>query len=231
MKKVSKALCSFVLAMIISLNTILPCFAAEETAISEESILAIVEQLYPGSVIHISENGTINVALLEEPIRTKSSFHAPAGGSYRNFVPPFGYNVATLPVPYSKVFLPQEQTFALYQGMVTDNLFNQVIEWAASGLSYLNIQDYIKAKFNLNISIAGIVFLIGIGSFEVIQWLDTVAMNTAVSKSKNGSISIMRTTVGGYPTNIYTPWDSSYVNDNPYENFNPTWHKGVYDIE
>lgn len=230
MKKSFKHLCSFVLAIIVSLNTVLPCFAAESTTVSDESILKKLEQLYPGSTIHMSEDGTINVVLSEEPARTKSDFYAPAGGSYRNFVPPLGYNTAILPVPYSQVFLPSDETFALYQAMKTETLLDQVADWAFQGLSYLKIQELVQAKFGLDLTMPGIVFLVGIGSFEAVQWLDSVAMHTAVSKSKEGAISITRTTVEGYPTNVYAPWDTYYVNPNPYESFNPTWHKGEYDI-
>lgn len=225
-----KKMLSILLASLLITASAIPAFAAtttEETMRADlDSVLAALEDQYPDAEVYLAENGEISVVVTESVNASKrASYYSPSGGSFRSFSPPIGYPF-TSPIPYSKVFLPSDQTFALLNGVIEDGLIEDVVLWIADGVGLVITR--VLAKYAITLSAAGVLFLVGLGTYQAIQWLDQAAL-VSVTNNYN-RICITRTTTQGWPTNLYSGWVGNYCSDSPYSNFNPTFYSGVWDI-
>lgn len=110
-----------------------------------------------------------------------------------------------------------------------NNLFNSIIEWAGS-YAVEKIVTLVASKYGVNLSPAGISFLVFIGSYSVLKKYDASLAMDAWNNSSDGKICIQRISSYGYPVNYYFSWEGNYCSSSPYELWNPTFYKGQYDI-
>lgn len=225
---------SLLMVMIIVMPTQAADVGAEEMKGDLVETIALIKELYPEAVIEVKD-GVINVATLGmDTVQTRAaSEYAPDGGSYRSFVKPW-YVSADSALPYSMIFLGHEQTDALLLARSNSSVVSDVIGWVggggASALEYASKQ--VAKKYSKYIGAAGILLIVAIGTYETISWIDTVTFNAAMNNCTlaQKKISITRTMTNGWPTNIYSAWNSDYVGCSPYEAYNPVFKIGVYDL-
>lgn len=226
MKKIIS--CILVLCMIFSISS--NSFAASaymEQPSIEDTVVQLQEQ-FPDAVISVS-NGVINILQMSPPVSSSSfrvSTYAPRGGSYRKFFPPFG--VVGGPRPYSIVYLPTDIAKGFVSALQDENVFDVIVS-TAIGLGVEKAIAAAAASFGITISAAAVTFLVAIGSYYVLGGYDAHLAYQATNVYSNG-ISIFRTTYDGWPTNMYFPWTNSYVTPDVYEEWNPTFYPGEYDI-
>ena len=226
----SKKVISLLLIFILCICLPIQCLAMEGEYKEKtlEETVEEVKQMYPGCIVEVDDKDTINVLVLDPIIETRSSsIYAPNGGSYRGFKPP-QYVVGTgSAVPYSMIYLPAEQTAALLAAKTKSGLFEDILLWIGSN-SAKKVVSLVSAKYGILLSELGVLFLVGLGSYQVINWVDSAILANAVSKSSR--ISITRTTVNGWPSNVYGVWSGNYVTASPYQDWNPTFYAGAYDF-
>lgn len=229
-----KKVLSVVLAILIIVLPSTHCFALSNDSqhITKEEAVKRLSDLYPNADVYIGENGIICIVDLstddsssrENPTRSE---YYPNGGSYRNFTAPLGWP-ADAGVPYSMVFLPADQTAALLSARLETSLISTIVSLLANHPASW-VSTYLATNFSIFLSANAIVFLSVIGTYNLISWLDSAALITATNN--NSTICITRASVYGFPSDIYTGWNGTYVSPSPYDSFNPSFHSGVYDVK
>jgi len=199
-----------------------------------DDALALAHEMYPGANVYIDGNDVIHVVVtgqsqqtqVQPSIQPMASDYAPNGGSYRRFTPP-AYWDPNAGIPYSMVYLPADQTAGLLSAKLTSSLIGTVINWLAS-YPASTVATMINNAYGLSLTPTAVLFIAGLGTYNAIQWIDTAALVSVTNQYSR--IRITRLTIGGYPSNVYAGWTGSYVTDDPYSVFNPTFYRGVYDI-
>lgn len=232
-----KKLVSLFLIIALTLSVVTPCLAAETTLLSDraplEDVLAYIQTIYPGAQVTVDENNILQILVEEQQPQmltaraALTSTYAPNGGSYRYFTAPPGTDPYS-PMPWSIVYLPAEQTVALLSAKLSQDLFEDVISLAGSGISISGIVASIYTTFGVWLGPAGVVLILAIGTYNVMSWIDEAMLVTVTNNYSR--ISIERTTTMGWPSNYYSGWVGNYVTAAPYELWYPTFYSSVYDI-
>ncbi len=87
----------------------------------------------------------------------------------------------------------------------------------------------LATKFGVPVEVATAAFVIS-GDFKytydaINEYLFKQAFDITDSASK---VRIDYTTMNGWPVNYYYEWTGNYVTDSPYQEFESTFHAGVY---
>lgn len=190
-----------------------------------------MEETFPNADISIGKDGAINVVTdtpLSSDMARASSIYAEYGGSYRNYVKPSWWT-STMGIPYSSVFLNAGETNAVLAAIIEPSLIDYILDIAQT-TTIGKVIDKVKSKYGIVLTVYGIALLFGV-SYDTIKWIDEQACRKASQNStKGGAISFVRLVTNGYPTNVYSPWNSNYVTALPYDDFNPTFYSGQYDF-
>ena len=180
-------------------------------------------------VIHVyipEESNNVDVALSE----SENIIYAPEGGTWGNFVPPwYTYLDPSAVIPYSVLYLPEEPMETVYVATVTDGLVEVVLSALANNVEPAKIITMVVARFGLQLTVDQILFIDGTDFIAIYEAIDA-AMFTNVFLETEKGVKIEYTTVGGWPVNYYSVWESNYVTDYPYHDFNPTFYHEIYSV-
>lgn len=231
MKNIKKEIVCVVLVIVLIVTGSTFGFASSSNdSISIEEAINRAKVLYPNAYIYVDDNGTISIVMdamftSKNSIQNRSSIYAPNGGSYRNFTVPIWWD-ASSGIPYSIVYLPEVQINSIIQAKLNTDVFEFIIDHAAYSIDML--QNVILATFGVSISQAALLFLIGFKTYNALDWMDTQALMRVTANYQK--IEIVRSSLYGYPSNMYFGWTGNYVDASPYEDFNPSFYSGVYDL-
>ena len=235
---------SFIMALI--LISAFPCQAMAASVNSEseslEEIIAQIQSDNPTATISV-DNGTINVFVPMSPesssravnpgdysvMSTETTYTATEGGLWTNFKNPwYTYvNPDTHVLPYGVVYLPSERALDLYLAMTTKDLWEFILDHPLTGATVETIAAQILMNFGLSLSTSSVIFLY---SASMLYLYDTVNINSFANalSSGSGAVRIDYATLGGWPVNYYYSWDGVTVTNSPWQDFNPTFHRGIY---
>lgn len=233
-----KKLISIILIIALALSVSIPSLAANKNRSTDraplEDVIAYIHSIYPDAQVVVDDNNELQILIGDQQPQTSNksmsalaSIYAPNGGSYRNYLAPPGTDPYS-EFPWSKVYLPADQTVAVLSAKLNQDLFEDVIDLAAGGISLSAIAAWVYSAYGIWLGPAGVSILIGIGIYNVMDWIDTYML---VNITNNYSrISIERSTTMGWPSNYYSGWVGNYVSATPYESWGPVFYSGAYDI-
>lgn len=230
MKKVIGILLT--LALVISISA--PSFATtgKNKKLSIEEAVERIQEMYPNSEIRVDEHEVIHI-LNNEPISsnrtnmaTRSITYAPDGGSYRSFTTPSWWS-ADAGIPYSIMFIPANKTTALLVANENSSVF-ELIKDNLVALGVDTVIAQIATLYGVQLTAAQVYFLSGILLYSMVQAIDHDSLVGVLSQYDK--VSIIRESLYGYTSNIYSGWTGDYVSPDPYDDFNPTFYNGVYDF-
>lgn len=209
-----------------------PLMINDKTDENYNEAFAQLEETFPNADISVGEDGSINVVTdvpLNSNMTRASSIYAQYGGSFRNYVKPSWWTSA-MGIPYSSVFLNAGETNAILAAIIEPSLIDYILA-IAEGNTISNIIKRVSSKFGIVLTVYGVALLLGV-TYSAIKWIDEQACRKAAQNStKGGAISFVRLVTNGYPTNIYSPWNSDYVTASPYDDFHPTFYPGEYGFD
>lgn len=232
------------LALCLITATTIPAFATEvdSNSVALEDIIAQIRSENPTATITVN-NGTISVFVpmsterysrVSRPdaysvMATETTYTAREGGLWTNFTNPwYTYvNPDSHVLPYGVVYLPEERALDLYLAMTTTGLWEFILDNPLSSAAIETLAAQILMQFGLSLSTSSIIFLY---SASMMYLYDTVNVNSFANAISGGSgaVRIDYATLAGWPVNYYYSWDGVTVTNSPWQDFTPTFHRGIY---
>lgn len=232
------------LALCLVFSMTLPAFAAEVDSQSAplEDIIAQIQSENPSATITV-DNGTISVfvPMTSAPssraarpgtysvMASETTYNAPEGGLWTNFINPwYTYvNPDSHVLPYGVVYLPEDRALDLYLAMTTTGLWEFLLENPLSGAAIETLAAQIMMRFGLSLSTSSIIFLYSASMMYLYGTVNVNSFANAISGG-SGAVRIDYATLAGWPVNYYYSWDGVTVTNSPWQDFTPTFHRGIY---
>lgn len=208
-----------------------------------ESTVQQLQSMYPHAEITLDKNNVLQVYTPPEEstgvslmsastTNTQNPIYAPEGGTYRGFKPP--WYVSLFPNnyqhPYAIVYLPAAQAYALYMVLNDRSILDVILSSSAAGEVASAIACKVMSKFGIPFQAAHVLFVIASTTYSIYDNLDKYSLQKAINSSEDGSVRIAYTTLNGWPSNMYSPWDGNTVNCSPFESWKPTFYFGEFNL-
>ncbi len=213
--------------------------SANVDIIKEEALNSVIESIrskHQNAEI-IVKDGEIHVYLANESnsrntnLRaTENKVCAPEGGIWLNFIRPwYTYFNPDAIIPYAVVYYSHDETELMYEAYTNRSLLEFLLDSNIVGMGVDTFIARIAIKFGLSVDVATALFVIS-GEFKyAYDCINEFLFFQAVDiKDPSYKIRVDYTTMNGYPVNYYAGWTGNYVTDSPYQDFEPTFHSGVY---
>lgn len=240
--------CFICLLLALAIAAVFP-MTASAASLSKSSdplddVIGQIQAAFPTATISV-EDGTINVLVPESSNQgnndtripgqstraSETTIVAPEGGIWSNFRNPwYTYiNPDSHVLPYSMVYLPADRAQDLYLAMTTTGLWDFILDNPLTAAGTEAIAASILARFGIAFETTSIFFLY---SAAMIYLYDTVNTNSFANAIRGGSgaVRIDYTTLGGWPVNYYYAWGGTTVTNSPWQDFNPVFYRGVYNL-
>lgn len=246
---VKKSLCVVFAIMVIISVLCVPVSAAEinsEVLILENiedrtplnNVITTIQEANPGAIITV-EDEVISVVVTNNGDRTTNfsnsvrsgSIYAPGGGTWDNFIPPLVYQLdQNLTRPYGIVFLPANLTQILVDAKEDEIIKTIIDDGYRDEIGVTAIQEALldaSGNYYTETQIAFLAFDVSVGLFRVLNYS---SLKRARDASANNKVRIEYCSSGGWPINYYYAWEGNYVDCTPWEDFEPRFRAGYFNV-
>lgn len=243
MKRIRRIVC---MILVICFVSIAPIQVGAVTAVASEQSLALVvtrlSNQYPDSIVNVVD-GVIHMYIPEtdsventtysnreiSTMATTTSIYAPDGGIWGNFKRPWYTWLQTSPtIPSQVVFTSKAQADLLMKEATSPGIIGAIADARDDGYTTEEIIDIIYNNFDVILTEILVEVPFMGNFFNFYHTVDLISFRNAYYNSQSGKVRIDYATIDGYPINYYYTWESDYVTDSPWEDYQPIFYEGIY---
>lgn len=196
-----------------------------EIIVEDGVISVIVKQT---EELTMSLNQSVDQRSTAELMATETTYYAPDGGTWSGFSPPWYYLLnPTYTRPWSVVYIPHDEAEAIYEVLVDRSVFEYILEQANLNVPYNQICDMLDELFGIGLEYHQVAFLIAKVTLAMFDSFNRAGFRHAYETSSEHKVRVDFCTADGWSVNYYYAWEGNYVTNDPWQDFNPTFNRGV----